>query len=1041
MTLSELCIRRPVLAAVMSLMIVVFGLASLNTLPVRELPDVDSAIVTVSTSYTGAAPEVIDTQITTVIEGGVAGISGVRSITSSSSLGSGRTVIEFQANRNIDDAANDVRAAVARVVNQLPDDAEEPRVTKSDSDDSPVMRVTMTSERMSPSELTDYIDRFIVDRLAAVDGVADVQIYGERNYAIRVWIDRTALAARSISVPDLVAALRQNNVELPAGEIETSKRRLQVRTDTRLASAEEFANLVIRTDEGYPIRLKDVARVERGVEDDSIVVRADGKLAVVLGVLRQSQANTVAISNSVRAEIEQIRTTLPEGTDIIVGSDDAIFIRSSIAEVLKTLAIAMALVVLVIFAFLASPRATLIPAVTIPVSLIGACIGIAVFGYSINILTLFALILAIGIVVDDAIVVLENIQRRIEGGESRLVAAALGSRQVQFAVMSTTVTLIAVFVPISFLGGTIGKLFAEFGVVLSIAVAVSSVVALSLCPVLSSKILLEGRDRGRMEMAVDRALQALNRGYRAALGLALRMPVVVLGTSLIIAGSAYSFYQLLPKELTPREDRGVFFISITGPQGASIDYMDAATKDVEKVVQDLIEGGDAWTYISIVGRRNDPRRAFTVVRLADWKTRERGQNEIVRSIIPPLAQITDVRAFPISPAGLGLRGSRNPVRVVIGGPDFESVKKWSTTLRERLRSNSNLLNLETDYEENQPELRIQINRERARDLGIEVATIAQTLQALFASTEATTYVDRGREYKVIVRSRAEDRVTPDDLAGAFVPSSKTGGLLPLSGFVTVTETAASPQLSRYDRLPSITLSASLADGYDLGTALDYIVAEAEQVLPPSARISFSGQSKEFLETSSGVALTFVMAILIVYLVLAAQFESFVHPVIILLSVPLAVTGALATIWMTGSSLNVYSQVGLVLLVGLMAKNGILIVEFANQMRDEGLDVRDAVLEASVVRLRPILMTVISTVLGAVPLALAGGAGAESRISIGIVIIGGFGMASFLTLFLTPVLYDLLARFTKPRGYIEKKLAAELGDRVKVKAGTGPSYAD
>ncbi|MGF7158997.1 multidrug efflux pump [Rhodoligotrophos appendicifer] len=1024
MNISELFIRRPVFAIVLSLIIVLFGTATLLTLPVRELPDVDTAIVTVTTEYTGAAPEVTDTQITTVVEGAISGISGIRSITSSSSRGRARTVLEFDTSRNIDDAANDVRAAVARVVNDLPVDADEPRITKSDSDDSPVMRLSLTSSQMDAADLTDYADRFITDRLAAVDGVSDVEIMGERTYAIRLWLDRRAMAAREVTVPEIVTALQTNNVELPAGEIVSTTRRFQVRTDTRLSTPEEFGNVVIKTSQGYPIRMRDVATVERGVEDDDTIVRSLGQTAVTLGVLRQSQANTVSISTAIRAELDAMAPTLPEGMKIDVGSDDAVFIQASIHEVMVALTIAVLLVVAVIYAFLASFRATLVPTLTIPISLLGACWGIALFGYSINILTLFALVLAIGIVVDDAIVVLENIRRRMEEGESRLVASIRGAKQVTFAVVATSLTLVAVFIPISLLSGTVGRLFSEFGIVLSVAVGVSMVVALSLCPMLCANILPQANQHGRLERYVDHVTEKVNRAYGASLRWALRMPAVIIGVSLLIAASSAYLYTQLPKELTAPEDRGVFFIMITAPQGSSKEYTDAATKRVEAIVQPLVDSGEATAVSTSVGRNNDPSTAFVVVRLADWSERDRSQQQITRSLIPELRKITDVRAFPISPAGLGIRGSSNPLQVVIGGPDFESVKEWANTMLERARTNPGLENVQINYEENQPEFGLSIDRERARDLGIDIGLISQTLQALFASQEVTRYIDRGREYPVIVQANDEDRTNPTDLTGAFIRTG-SGALVPLSGFVTLNETAASPSLGRYDRLPSITLSASLADGYDLGQAITSLQQTAEEVLPVTARLSFSGQSKEYLETSSGANLTFLLAILIVYLVLAAQFESFIHPITILLSVPLAVTGAFLTIWLTGGSLNVYSQVGLVLLVGLMAKNGILIVEFANQLRDEGKSVREAVMEASVVRLRPILMTVIATVLGAVPLAVATGAGAESRIAIGTVIVGGFGLASALTLFLTPVLYDLLARLTRPRAHVTTRLEAEL----------------
>jgi multidrug efflux pump len=1026
MSISELFIRRPVFAIVISLVIVLFGFQALTTLPVRELPDVDNPVVTVSTSYRGAAPEVTDTQITTVIEGAVAGISGVKSISSNSSVGQARTVIEFDLSRNIDEAANDVRAAVARVVNELPDDADEPRVTKSDSDSSPVMRLSLTSDRMSTADLSDYADRFITDRLATVDGVSNVEIFGERKHAIRVWLDRREMAAHDVTVSDIANALKANNVELPAGEVVSESRRFQVRTDTRLATPEEFGAVVVKTTNGYPVRVRDVARVEAGVENDDTIVRSDGKASVTLGVLRQSQANTVKISEAIRKQIEELQPLLPEGMTIQIGSDDAVFIQQSIYEVMHALMIAVLLVIGVIFAFLASLRATLVPAVTIPISLLGACWGIALFGFSINILTLFALVLAIGIVVDDAIVVLENIKRRMALGESRLVASVKGGRQVTFAVIATSLTLMAVFVPISMLEGTVGRLFSEFGIVMSLAVFVSMVVALTLCPMLCAMILPEHHKEGRLEHLVEAVTARINAAYGACLKLSLRHPVSVIVLGLAFAGWSAWLYGQLPRELTAMEDRGAFFVAVTAPQGSNLAYTDAATRQVEAVLQPLVDSGEARSITTMVGRGSDASTATVVVRLADWDERKRSQQEIVQDLIPKLAQITEVRAFPIQSAALGLRGSGNPIRAVIGGPDFDSVKAWSAELLERARSNPGLLNVELDYKESQPEFRVEIDRERARDLGVDIQTISQTLQAMFASQEVTTYIDRGREYPVIIRAVDADRRSPNDLSAAYV-RAKSGALVPLSSFVTFRESAASPSLARYDRLPSITLSASLAPGYDLGTAIDFLRNEAAEVLPAAGKLSFAGQSKEFLETSSGATMTFVLAVLIVYLVLAAQFESFIHPLSIILSVPLAVTGALATIWILGGSLNVFSQVGLVLLVGLMAKNGILIVEFANQLRDEGMSVREAVIEASIVRLRPILMTVIATVLGAVPLALASGAGAESRIAIGTVIVGGFGIASALTLFLTPVLYDLFARFTKPRAHVTQKLEAELAE--------------
>jgi multidrug efflux pump len=1026
--ISDFCIKRPVFAAVLSLLIIVLGTASLLRLSVRELPDVDAAVISVTTTYVGAAPEIIDTDVTEVIEGAVAGIAGVKRISSSSRRGRGRTAIEFEPGRSIDEAANDVRDAVARVRGELPDEVDEPQITKNDSDDDPVMRIAITSTRMSPAEINDYVERFVVDRLATLDGVAQVEIFGERRYAIRIWLDRRAMAARNLTADDVEQALLRTNVELPAGELESVARQFTVRTDSRLADVEQFRSIVIQRVDGYPIRLADIARIERGVEDDKTVVRSDGNESVGLGVMRQSRANTIAISNRVREQLDLIRSTLPEGMAIEIGSDEAVFINKSIREVVRALGIAIVLVILVIFVFLASARATLVPAVTIPVAVIGAFIGIYALGFSINVLTLLALILAIGIVVDDAIVVLENIQRRIETGESPLLASALGTRQVTFAVIATSLTLIAVFVPISFLEGQVGKLFTEFGFVLAAAVAISTLVALTLCPALCTR-LLKGTDRrGAGGRLLERTLALTTRGYRALLARALGAPVLVLLVAGLMGGASVMLYRALPQELVPGEDRGVFFIPVSAPQGSTVGHTDVQTRQIEAIVQPLRENGEAARIFAIVGRGSQPHQAFVVARLADWDARERSQQEIVRSLVPEISSLSGARAFPVNPAGLGLRGSSSPLRVVIGGPDYASVQQWSEAIVRRAEANPGLLNVETDFEQNQPQLDVAIDRAKADDLGIAVETIARTLQTMLASREITTYVDRGREYPVMVQARAEDRRTPTDLSNIFVRAEASGELVPLSALVSLEEGAAAPELRRYDRLPSITISAALADGYDLGRAIRFMQEVAAATLPAEASLRFAGQSQQFLETSGGVAVTFALALLIVFLVLAAQFESFVHPLIIMLSVPLALSGALLSLWLTGSSLNVYSQVGIILLIGLMAKNGILIVEFANQLRDEGRSVRDAVIEASALRLRPIVMTVVSTILGAVPLVLASGAGAESRSAIGIVVIGGLGIASLLTLFVTPVLYDLLAPFARPTGAIARELAQALAAR-------------
>ena len=1038
MTLSDIAIRRPVFAAVISMLIVVLGVAALLQVPIRELPDIDRAVVTVSTNYVGAAPNIVDTEITELIESAVAGVSGIKSISSSSQRGRSRTVIEFEIGRNIDEAANDVRDAVGRVRSNLPDEADEPRIIKNDADADPVMRIAITSSSMTPTEISDYVERFIIDRLATLEGVATVTIFGQRKFAVRIWLDRRALAARNLTVADIESALRRNNIELPAGEIESRSRRMTVRLNSRLTTVEEFRNIVIDRIANYPVRLSDVAKVERDVENKEVSVRANGDNAVGLGILRQSQANTIAISNAIRAEIAAMQPLLPDNMQISVGSDDAIFIGASIREVLFALALSLGLVVLVILVFLMSAKATLVPAVTIPVALIGSFMFISVLGYSINVLTLLALLLAIGLVVDDAIVVLENIQRRIDLGESPLVAATLGTRQVTFAVIATSITLIAVFVPISFLEGQAGRLFTEFGFVMAGAVAISTFVALTLCPVLASRVLsaktpgktgAPGSEGTRSEAKTRPNLIArIADAYGRLLRASLYTPVVVLFLAVVFAGGGYKIYTSLPRELAPKEDRGFVFIPLSAPQGSTSGATDTQARILESRLQPLIESGAVDTVLAIVGIRGGPNRAFVGLRLKPWEDRGPGQdqNSIVRKLIPAVGSLTGARGFPIVPTGLGLRGGRTPVRVVIGGPDFESVKTWANQMLVRARENPGLRNVEIDFEENQPQLNLAIDRARADDLDISVETIGQTLQTLLASRQVTDFVERGRAYPVLLQATAGDRQTPGDISNIFIRSGDGRTLVPLSVLVTPSHSAAAATLRRHDRLPSIILTASLAGGNDLGTALDDIEALAAEILPPEAKIAFAGQSQQFRETSSGVLVTFGLAILIVFLVLAAQFESFLHPVIIMLSVPLAVAGAFYALAFGGLSLNIYSQIGIILLIGLMAKNGILIVEFANQLRDQGRTVQEAVIEASVLRFRPIVMTIISTIFGAVPLVIASGAGAEARNAIGTVVIGGLGLAAVLTLFLTPVLYNLLAGFSKPRGAIEKALEEELG---------------
>jgi multidrug efflux pump len=1004
MVISDVSIKRPVFATVISLLILVFGLSGLLELPVREYPDIDPPQVSVSVDYVGAAPEVIDTQIIQVIEGAISGVEGVRRLESRSRLGSARTNIEFDLDRDVDVAANDVRDAVSRVLVALPEEADPPVIAKADSDARPIIWVTLTSTSLDPAQLTDYAERNLVDRFSVLDGVADIFIGGERRYAMRIWLDRKRMAARSVTVTDIEAALRANNIELPGGKVESDSRDFTVRADNRLGTPQEFRELVIRKDRNHLVRL--------------------GEVAIGLGVIRQSKANTVAVSNAVREEIRTVEKNLPPDIRLSVNYDESLFIRSSIQEVLITLGIAVALVICVIWIFLGSWRATLIPAVTIPVSVIGAFAGLAMLDFSLNVLTLLALILAIGLVVDDAIVMLENIQRRMDEGEPPLVAAYLGARQVGFAIVATTLTLVAVFVPISFMGGDTGRLFSEFGFTLSAAVIVSSVVALSLAPMLCSRW-LKAHTQESEDTALEHFFANLTTRYEKWLGKSLANPWPVLGIAgLVVVAGALAFTQL-PRELAPIEDRGVFIVPGSAPQGSTSSYTAFHSRKVEEKLMPLVEQGHAERVLSIVGFRGQPTQGFTIVRLAPWEERDIKQQTIVAGLQGELRDIPGLRIFAVNPPGLGQRGFNKPLEVVVGGPDYASAQAWSEILLAKMKDNPNMVGADTDYEETQPQLNVKMLRDRAADLGINAQAVGLTLQAMLASVRATTYIDRGREYDVMLEARPDDRASPQDLDNIYLRPGNSDRLVPLAAITELEERGAAPELRRVDRLPAVTLDASLAPGYDLGAAVDFIETTAREVLPAEARISYKGLAEEFTEASSAILFTFLLALVIVFLVLAAQFESWIHPLIIMLTVPLAMAGAAIAIWLTGDTLNVYSQIGLIMLVGLMAKNGILIVEFANQLRDQGRSVAEAILEGATVRFRPVLMTGVSTIVGAIPLVIASGAGAESRMTIGIVILGGLLFATVLTLFIIPILYKWLAPYTHSADAVNQALQKQL----------------
>ncbi len=1026
MVLSDVSIKRPVFATVMSLVLIIFGLFALRGMAVREYPDIDPPVVSVSTIYRGASAEIIESKITQIIEDSVAGIEGIRSITSSSREESSSVSIEFNLSRSVDAAANDVRDRVSRVLSRLPAEADTPTVAKTEADARPIVYLSLTSDRMGFLELTDYADRFLVDQFSIVDGVASVNIYGARKYAMRVYLDRMAMAARNITVQEVESAIARQNVELPSGRVESSQREFTVRTESGLRTPEQFRNIVLRQQDGYLVRLGEVAKVELGAEDERSEQRTNAQSSIGLGIIRQSKANAMDISNGVQAALDRVKESLPQGVNLEVTYDQSKFISQSIYEVFHALTVALALVIGVIFLFLRSWRATLIPAVAIPVSVVGSFIVLGALGYSINVLTLLALVLAIGLVVDDAIVVLENIHRRIELGEPPLLASLRGARQIGFAVIATTVVLIAVFVPISLMEGNTGRLFREFGISVAASVLFSGFVALTLTPMMCSKLLHEAKDEGWFYKTTEKFFVGMTNAYGWTLRKALNAPFIVLALGGVVSLAAYLMFLSLPREFAPTEDRGVFFVSVTGPEGSSYEYTRRNVMRVEQVLKPLIDRGDVTRVLANVapgwgGRPAPVNTGFVVVRLKDWQDRNVKQQDVVKEVFPRLLGITGVRAFAINPPSLGQSGSQAPVQFIIGGPTYATLDQWSERLMERALGNPNLLNLTKSYLPTRPEIRVEIDRNRAADLGVPIETIGRTMETMLGSREVTNFQREGKQYKVLVQARPEDRVTPSDLNNIYV-RTVSGALIPLQNLVKIGEGANARELTRNDRLRSVTISASLAPDYTLGEALAYLEGVAAETLPPEARITYGGQSREFKESSAAVYLTFGLALVIVFLVLAGQFESWIHPVIIICSVPLAITGALGALLFKGLTLNIYSQIGIIMLIGLIAKNAILIVEFANQLRDEGRDVRTAVQDSSTIRLRPILMTTIATIFGAVPLAYATGAGAESRSALGWVIVGGMSFATLLSLYAVPALYLLLAGFAKPAGFIARRLS-------------------
>ena len=1017
---TALFVRRPILAFVLNALIVLAGIAALFGAEVRELPNVDRPVVTVTTTFSGASPESVDQELTGRIEGAVGRVSGVRAISSNSRFGRSRVTLEFNDSTDIDVAATDVRDAVARIVNQLPDGAEQPQIVKADANAQPVMRIAVTSMGRSPEELTKLVQDRVEDRLISVNGVADLQIYGDREPFFRVDIDQLELASRGLTLGDIQRALAHVAYDAPAGDLAGDRQSINVRTTASVATTQAFEAMEIKEN----VRLGDVATVTLGPADGETILRANGQLGLGIGIIRQATSNTLEISRDVRAVVAELNEMLPQDVRIFVTSDDATFISGSIREVLSTLAFAVGIVVAVIFIFLRDFRATLIPALTLPVALIGTLAAIYLVGFSINILTLLALVLATGMVVDDAIVVLENIVRQRAAGMGPRAAAVLGTSQVFFAVVTTTATLAAVFIPLSFLPGQAGGLFREFGFTLAIAVMLSSVVALSLCPVLASRLLTKAapdNPRGPV-VALGNGLFRL---YAATLKWALAMPYVVVLIAAFVALTAVLVSGDIRQELTPREDRAVALLSVSAPQGVSLDYTQGKMREIEDLITPLQEAGEVTNIFSITGFGAD-NRGFMVFTLAGWEDRARSQDEIVGQINGKLRGIVGVRAFAIQPNSLGIRGAGRGLSFAITGNNYEQLSQVAQAMVDRLSTDPAMGQVRLEYERTQPQLFVQIDRTLAADLGVDITGLGQALQAMLDGREVASVFIDDTSYGVQMLSTSDPVNDPRDLENVFVQSG-TGQMISMASFVTLEERAVAPELDREGQNRSVEISAGLTPGLSLGDALLQVREVGEEMLGDENLIVPLAEAAALDQTSAGLFVTFGFAILVVFLVLAAQFESFVSAIVVMATVPLGLACAIFALLMTGQSLNVYSQIGLVMLIGIMAKNGILIVEFANQLRDQGADIHEAIFGSSTIRLRPVMMTMTSTVLGGVPLILSSGAGAEAREALGWVIVGGLGMATLSTLYLTPVAYFLLARFTTPKAAEEARLQRELSE--------------
>ncbi|HPR06863.1 MAG TPA: efflux RND transporter permease subunit [Denitromonas sp.] len=1008
MILSDICVRRPVFATVLSLVLILVGLVSFTRLTVREYPKIDEPVVTVSTRYTGASPAIMESQVTKPLEDSLAGIEGVDVLTSISRQESSQISVRFRLERDPDSAAADVRDRVSRVRRKLPDDVDDPVISKVEADASPIIYLAFSSDRHSPLDVTDVASRIVKPRLQTLPGAADVRVFGDREYAMRIWLDRDRLSAYGLTVQDVESALRAQNVEVPAGLIESQSREFAVVARTDLSEVGQFEQVVVRAPvgaDGYPVRLRDVGRVEVAAASERTSAHFNGKPAVALGLIKQATANPLDLSKALRAELPRISEGLPEGMTVTIANDYTVFIDRSIRAVFMTIGEAVLLVLAIIFFFLRNWRATLVPLVTIPVSLIGAFTLMLVMGFSINTLTLLALVLAVGLVVDDAIVVLENIHRHLEMGKTRFQAALDGAKEIGFAVVAMTLTLAAVYAPVAFMTGRTGKLFIEFALTLAGAVIVSGFVALSLSPMMCSKLLKHETRHGRVYNAVEAVLNGMTHGYRRILGAALKARWLVLLLFVAVVGASGWLLNTLKSELSPVEDRGFIIGVFSGPEGATIDYMDRYTRQLEAL---YAKTPDISRYFVVSGSPT-VSQGISFGGLKDWSERSTLSPQIARSLLPGFLSVPGIRAFPVTPPSLGQSARSQPINlVIVTSASYTELAVVADQMLQEMAKNPRFIAADIDLKLTKPEVTVKVDRDKAADLGVSVEQIGRTLETLLGGRQVTRFKRDAEQYDVIVQLAAADRSIPNDISDIYVRGS-AGDMIPLASLITVDEAVAPRELNHFAQRRAVTITANLADDFALGEALTELETIAARVLPADYAIDYNGQSREFKISSGGLLLTFILAVVFIYLVLSAQFESFRDPFTIMLTVPLSMTGALAALWMTGGTLNVYSQIGLVTLIGLITRHGILIVEFTNQLRERSEALVTAIVDAAVLRLRPILMTTGATILGAIPLALATGAGAESRQQIGWVIVGGLAFGTLLTLFVVPVVYTLVAR--------------------------------